>query len=158
MYFLGIDHVGVTVASLERSLAFNRDVLGLPVIERSEDEAVGDIVLIKGARIRTADLDADQGLILELVEYVARGGEWKPHDANSAGCLHLALRVSDIQAVLQRLRDSGFSVDRTPTLISGESSWSGSTVVYLRDPDGAIVELVQRPIGTGGAQGRVVAR
>ncbi|MGZ4155362.1 MAG: VOC family protein, partial [Actinomycetota bacterium] len=33
-----LDHVSVTTADLERSIAFYRDVLGLPLVDRGEME------------------------------------------------------------------------------------------------------------------------
>jgi catechol-2,3-dioxygenase len=42
------------------------------------------------------------------------------------------------------LASAGYHPDGTPTLITGAIAWEGATVVYLRDPDGAVLELVQR--------------
>lgn len=141
---LGIDHVGVTVSSLERSLVFYRDLLGLRVIEISGEEDVSDIVGIRHACLKAADLDAADGRIFELLEYVSARGNDVQQQPNGAGCAHLALRVTDIRAVLQRLADAGHHPDGTPTVMTGAIAWEGATVVYLRDPDGAVIELVQR--------------
>jgi catechol 2,3-dioxygenase-like lactoylglutathione lyase family enzyme len=142
----GIDHVGITVRNLERSLAFYRDLLGLRVIEISGgEEDVGQILGIPGARIKAADLDAGDGRIFELLEYVTAGGEAVPQRPNGPGCPHVALRVRDIAQVLQRLARAGHNPDGKPTTITGAIAWEGATVVYLRDPDGAVIELIQRP-------------
>jgi len=142
----GIDHVGITVRSLERSLAFYRDLLGLRVIEISGgDEDVGQIVGIPGARMRAADLDAGDGRIFELIEYVTAGGDAVPQRPNGPGCPHVALRVRDIAQVLQRLAAAGHNPIGKLTTITGGIAWEGATLVYLRDPDGALVELIQRP-------------
>jgi glyoxylase I family protein len=141
----GIDHVGITVRNLERSLTFYRDLLGLRVIELSGEEDIGAIVGIPGARIRAADLDVGDGRIFELLEYVAAGGDDVPQRPNGAGCPHVALRVPDLTEVLRRLAEAGHLPDGEPATITGAIAWEGATVVYLRDPDGAIIELVQRP-------------
>ena len=141
----GIDHVGITVRELERSLAFYRDLLGLRVIEISDDQDVGQIVGIPGARVKIADLDAGDGRVLELIEYVAGRGDDVPQRPNAAGCPHLALRVHDTSKVLRRLAQAGHHPDGEPTTITDAIAFEGATVVYLRDPDGAIIELVQRP-------------
>ena len=39
MTVLGIDHAGITVASIEAALGFYRDLLGLPVTGEGEDWA-----------------------------------------------------------------------------------------------------------------------
>jgi lactoylglutathione lyase len=141
----GIDHVGITVGELERSLAFYRDLLGLRVIEISDDQDVGQIVGIPGARVKIADLDAGDGRVLELIEYVAGRGDDVAQRPNAAGCPHMALRVHDISRVLRRLAKAGHHADGESTTITGSIAFEGATVVYLRDPDGAIIELVQRP-------------
>jgi catechol 2,3-dioxygenase-like lactoylglutathione lyase family enzyme len=46
-----IHHVGITVADLDRSLVFYRDLLGMAVLGRSDDEDVGVIVGLPGARV-----------------------------------------------------------------------------------------------------------
>jgi catechol 2,3-dioxygenase-like lactoylglutathione lyase family enzyme len=145
LWVSGIDHVGVTVRNLERSLTFYRDLLGLRVIELSGEEDIGEIVGIAGARIRAADLDVGDGRIFELLEYVAAAGDDVPQRPNGAGCLHVALRVPDLTKVLRRLAEAGHLPDGKPATITGAIAWEGATVVYLRDPDGAIIELVQRP-------------
>jgi catechol 2,3-dioxygenase-like lactoylglutathione lyase family enzyme len=141
----GIDHVGITVRKLERSLAFYRDLLGLRVIEISDEQDVGQIVGIPGARVKTADLDAGDGRVLELLEYVAARGDDVPQRPNAAGCPHVALQVHDIPKVLRRLARAGHNPDGEPTTITDAIAFEGATVVYLRDPDGAVIELVQRP-------------
>ena len=133
-------------ASVERSLAFYRDLLGLRVIEISHEEDVSHVVGIPGATVKAADLDAGDGRIVELLEYVAARGPDVPQSPNGAGCLHLALRVPDLVGVLQRLTEAGHVPAGTPTTITGGIAWEGATVVYLRDPDGALVELIQRPV------------
>jgi catechol 2,3-dioxygenase-like lactoylglutathione lyase family enzyme len=141
---IGLDHVGITVRNLDASLAFYRDLLGLRVIEISDEEDASTIVGITGARIRAADLDTGDGRVFELLEYVAAKGPALEQQPNQAGCAHVALRVNDIDAVLARLASAGYHPDGTPTLITGAIAWEGATVVYLRDPDGAVLELVQR--------------
>lgn len=141
----GIDHVGITVRELERSLAFYRDLLGLRVIEISGAQDVGQIVGIPGARVKIADLDAGDGRVLELLEYVAGRGDDVPQRPNAAGCPHVALQVRDLPAVLERLARAGHDPDGAPITITGAIAFEGATVVYLRDPDGAVIELVQRP-------------
>ena len=141
---VGIDHVGVTVRSLDRSLAFYRDLLGLRVIELSEEADISEIVGIRRARVKAADLDTGDGRVFELLEYVSAQGSDVQQQSNGAGCAHVALRVNDIRAALARLAAAGYHPDGTPTLLTGAKAWEGATVVYLRDPDGAVIELVQR--------------
>lgn len=143
----GIDHAGITVASLDRSLAFYRDLLGLRVIEISgpEGEDAGGVTGIRGARIRAADLDAGDGRIIELLEYIQAAADPVAQQPNAPGCPHVALRVPDLTGLLRRLAAAGYEPAGQPVTITGALAWEGAVVVYLRDPDGALIELIQRP-------------
>jgi len=57
----------------------------------------------------------------------------------------VALRVPDLSGLLGRLGQAGYAPAGHPVTITGALAWDGATVVYLRDPDGALVELIQRP-------------
>jgi catechol 2,3-dioxygenase-like lactoylglutathione lyase family enzyme len=54
--------------------------------------------------------------------------------------------VHDVEDVLRRLAEAGHRPDGEPTTICGSIAFEGATVVYLRDPDGAVVELIERPV------------
>jgi catechol 2,3-dioxygenase-like lactoylglutathione lyase family enzyme len=126
-------------------MAFYGGLLGLAVIEKGEVEDVGTVVGIPGAQLRAADMDLGDGRILELLQYVYPAGTVIRQEPNGIGCLHMAFRVDDIQEVLATLTQAGHHAMGTPTTITGTIAWHGATVVYLRDPDGALVELIQRP-------------
>jgi lactoylglutathione lyase len=143
----GLHHVGVTVADLDRSLAFYRDLLGIDVRERSE-EAGGDVATITGlagAHVRIADLELGDGRVIELLEYVAPAGRPLAQRTCDPGSCHLALEVPDIAAAARRLRDAGVELRSDPvTLADAGPHWTGVRVVYTIDPDGVTVELVER--------------
>jgi catechol 2,3-dioxygenase-like lactoylglutathione lyase family enzyme len=138
----GIHHVGISVADLERSLGFYRDLLGLGLIALSEEEEVGSVAGIAGARARFADLDAGHGQLVELVQYstCTRGD---PQPPNVAGSCHFSLRVQDLESALARLASAGITpLGKSATLTGGV--WDGCSVVYVRDPDGMLVELIEQ--------------
>ena len=144
-----IHHVGVTVSSIDRSLAFYRDLLGLAVLDQGVDEGpwIDDVLGIDGACIATADLDAGDGAVLELVEYRRPGDEAADTRSSQAGTLHVAVRVASVAETLARIGDAGGRPisRRAVTLDLPGSPWHGITVAYTHDPDGAIVELVEVP-------------
>ena len=67
----GIDHAGITVASLQAALGFYRDLLGLRVTGQGEDEGpeLDAITGLSGVRMRYAELDLGGGQLLELIEF-----------------------------------------------------------------------------------------
>ena len=62
------------------------------------------------------------------------------------GVFRFAVAVDDVQESYERLRDSGVSVNPPYTFgLPGTPITDGLTILFLRDPDGVLVELVQRP-------------
>jgi len=137
-------HTGYTVSDLERSLVFYRDLLGMRVLDRSKDEDVAAVVGIPGARVQAADLDAGQGQVLELLEYSTGSAEQPVHGPDTIGTSHLSLQVDELSSTLSRLAEAGFEPMGQVTALEDGGVWEGCTVVYLRDPDGMIVELVEQ--------------
>ena len=147
MTVLGIDHAGITVGSIEASLAFYRDLLGLHVTDEGVDQGpeLDAIAGLSGARIRYAELDLGGGRLLEVIEYLAPTGMPLSQRPCDPGASHLALRVDDVDALCERLTAAGVSFAGRPTTITAPGPWRGARCVYLDDPDGRTVELVQRP-------------
>jgi diaminopimelate decarboxylase len=144
----GIDHVSVTCASIERSLAFYRDGLGLALLDSGAETGarIGAVVGLPGARLRFAELALGDGRLVELLEYEAPAGRALHPQPNDAGAAHVALAVDDLGAALRRLREHGFDSRSAPvTLDDHEGTWKDVTLAYVDDPDGFVVELIQRP-------------
>jgi catechol 2,3-dioxygenase-like lactoylglutathione lyase family enzyme len=140
---LGLDHLSVTTADIERSLGFYRDVLGLVV--RSVGEVSGDAVEritgVAGARLLGASLDLGGGQSLELIEY-ARPGEQHGWSSTAPGSGQIGLAVDDLDGARRRLADAGITIRSEPTEVTeGGSTGRRMTVI---DPDGMPVELVER--------------
>jgi catechol 2,3-dioxygenase-like lactoylglutathione lyase family enzyme len=127
----GIDHVGVVVADLERSLRFYRDLLGIRVLR--------EITGWSDQRVLIADLDLGDGRLLELIERP----QADPRPEGDTG-MHVAIVVDDIEAVWTRLTEAGVPARSRPvTLHDSGPRWNGVAVAYVSDPDGVTVELVQ---------------
>lgn len=146
-----IDHVGLTVADLDRALEFWCGRLGLRLLNRVT-ESGPDIASLIGAdsvELEIADLDGGDGRIIELIRYIRPAG--RPIQARSSdpGSAHLAVRVDDVDAALERVRGSqGRQISRRPVLLHDPGgAWDGVTCCYIADPDGNIIELVHRPGG-----------
>lgn len=129
-----IHHVGVTVAQLERSLAFYRDLLGFRVIGVSDGEDVGSIIGVRGARARMADLEAGNGQVLEVTEYEPPSRGKPGTGPNAAGSCHLSFQVADLRSALARLARAGVVPIGETTLLEGDEIWQGCS---LGDPVGA---------------------
>jgi catechol 2,3-dioxygenase-like lactoylglutathione lyase family enzyme len=143
----GIDHAGITVASLRAALHFYRDLLGLRVTDEGEDSGpeLDAITGLSGVHMRFAELDLGSGQLLEMIEYTPAEGGHLVQGPRDSGASHLALRVDDVDALCARLISAGVTVPGRPTTITAAGAWKGARCVYVEDPDGRTVELVQRP-------------
>jgi len=145
---IAADHTGITVSSLERSLAFWRDVLGFELSHTAHQtgEMASEITGVGGAEIKLAVVKTPGGHKIELLEYIApadckRHVAFRPCDV---GSVHVALIVDDLDAVLSAINVSGWKAAGKPqTLQSGPNA--GKRVVYVRDPDGTTIEFMQQP-------------
>jgi catechol 2,3-dioxygenase-like lactoylglutathione lyase family enzyme len=141
----GVSHFGIQVADLERSVPFYRDALGLELVTRwtRTEEYIQELVGYPGVELRVAvfRLPCSEAF-LEVLEYgnVERQAI-DPSTANP-GTAHLCLYVRDLDALHERLLAGGtrfVSGIKTPTV--GPNA--GGKVVYMLDPDGIRVELLQ---------------
>ena len=146
MRILGLDHVSVTTADIARSLAFYRDLLGLPV--RGVGELTGDevdrITGTPGVRLLSADLDLGRGQVLELLEYVG-AADGVALGLEHPGAGHIGLLVDDLDEVHGSLVAAGVTVKSAPVGLTEPGDWHGVRCMTVLDPDGVAVELVERP-------------
>jgi catechol 2,3-dioxygenase len=142
---VGIGHVHLKVADIDRSLAFWVGVLGFEVQQRWHDQA---------AFISAGGYHHHIG----LNTWQSRGGH--PPPPGSTGLFHVAVLYPDRRTLADALRrclDVGIPID-------GASDHGVSEAIYLRDPDENGVELYRdrpqedwpRP-ETGGEPGDHVA-
>ena len=145
-HIIATDHTGITVANLERSLSFWRDVLGFELSHRAHHtgDLASEVTGVPGAEISIAVLKG-YGHKIELLEYLApperKRMEPRPCDV---GSVHVAFTVDNLDAVLSTIAASGWKAAGQPqTLQSGPNA--GKRVVYVRDPDGTTIEFMQPP-------------
>ena len=128
MRLRALDHVGLKVKDLDRSLRFYQG-LGLTVLRTRGPDADGS----RFAVIQVGDQELN---ISCRPEYVAPGKD------NAVGIDHFCFQVdaASIDEVLTALRKAGIAV------VSGPLERRDSTALILHDPDGVHVELqLRRP-------------
>src|SRR5690349_9275406 len=137
------DHVGLTVADLDRVTAFFV-ALGLEVEGRTfvEGEFLDTVCGIPGSRTEIVMLvPPDGGTRLELASFVRPDHEPGLPDAmaNVLGLRNVAFEVDDLQAAVDELAEDGYA------LVGGIGEWESSwKMAYVRGPEGLIVSLAQR--------------
>jgi glyoxylase I family protein len=146
---IATDHTGITVSNLERSLAFWQDVLGFQFSHRAHHigDLASEVTGLPGAEISLAVLKG-YGHKIELLEYLAPADrkhvDLRPCDV---GSVHVAFTVDNLDSVLSTIAASGWkAVGKPQTLNTGPNA--GKRVVYVRDPDGTTIELMQPPLSS----------
>jgi catechol 2,3-dioxygenase-like lactoylglutathione lyase family enzyme len=123
-------------------------VLGFELSHRTEHtgDLASKVTGVAGAKLTLAVLKAP-GHKIELLEYDAPADRThiKPQPRPcDVGSVHVAFMVDDLDAALERIAGSGWQAAGTPqTLPSGPNA--GKRVIYVRDPDGTTIELMQPP-------------
>jgi catechol 2,3-dioxygenase-like lactoylglutathione lyase family enzyme len=137
------DHVGITVADLDRAMAFFVG-LGLEVEGRMfmEGEFVDTVIGIPNSRSEIVTLrPPGGGTGLELSSFTRPNHEPGSPAAMSTelGLRNVMFEVDDLQAVVDRLAADGYG------LVGGigqyEDMWR---MAYVRGPEGIIVALAER--------------
>lgn len=145
MSILRFTHVGICVADVDRSIRFYRDRLGFQV--RSElrigGEPTSTLLRLPGADLQAVYLERD-GMRIELLYYHAppATGAGKPRSMGERGLTHLSLRVDNLADLLREMRADGVEILDDSRIDLPEFQ---AGAVFVCDPDGTLIELVQSP-------------
>jgi methylmalonyl-CoA epimerase len=129
-----LDHIGIAVRSLDDSLRFYRDTMGL---------SVAGIEEVNAEKVRVAMLPLGETRI-ELLEATAPDSAIARHlEKRGEGIHHIAVLVPDLDAHLQRLEAEGVRI--LPS--KGTYGASGHRYAFLHPSGcgGVLVELVESP-------------
>ncbi|KQX34313.1 lactoylglutathione lyase [Devosia sp. Root436] len=127
---VGFEHVGMTCGDLDRTIAFYCGLLGLTLALRKKNE-----------RGEMAFLDTGSGM-LEIAcpdADIARSRDVPPHEA---GMRHLTFAFESVDAIFEKLAAAGVELIEPPR--PAYFIEMIKRVAFVRDPDGTIVELIER--------------
>ena len=150
-----LQNLAHTTESLEKTVPFYRDLLGLPLNGARDpltqqpqklDEDMSKFTATKGMSFRAATFRIPNAAFgFELTEFT--GGSRKPVRPNiqDVGAATLVLQVRDMDKVLAKVKASGaiiVTVGGAPVNPTGNPN-SNLREIVVRDPDGFFVELQQ---------------
>ena len=144
---LSTGHTGITVSDLDRSIRFYRDLLQCEVSPpvRAEGPFFETVTGVSGCQIDVAFARVP-GHVIELLCYRNPPSEPSTLRACNPGFMHVCLKVSDLDRVVELVRSAGFE-PVGPIQQAHGGPVSGLKVVYVRDPDGVVLELIEEPPG-----------
>jgi catechol 2,3-dioxygenase-like lactoylglutathione lyase family enzyme len=146
-----LDHTAIVVGNTDASLAFYRDTLGMQVAGTAENYGPEQERLnnVFGVRLRITALRAEQGIGVELLDYLApKTGRALPVDtlANDAWHWQINFARDDLATVSTAIRAHSGSASAPAYVSPGvvdftEPARLGVQALLLRDPDGHAVAL-----------------
>jgi methylmalonyl-CoA epimerase len=126
-----IDHLGIAVRSLDQALLFYRDQLGMDVAMRET---------VAAEKVNVAMLPVGEPRIELLEPTEADSVVGKFLDKRGEGLHHVALKVQDLHAVVERLRASGARLLNEPRAGAGGHLY---IFVHPSSTGGVLLELIQ---------------
>jgi catechol 2,3-dioxygenase-like lactoylglutathione lyase family enzyme len=150
----GVDSIGITVADMDRAVAFYSKVLTFEKV--SDTEVAGEdyerLEGVFGLRMRVVRMRLGNESI-ELTEYLAPKGRPIPVDSrsNDRWFQHVAVIVSDMDKAYAWLRQN--NVEHASSGPQRLPEWNknaaGISAFYFKDPDEHPVEILQFPPDKG---------
>jgi len=146
-----VHHLGFTVSDLDRSVEFYSRLLRVePFLRRVyREEFVSEIVGYEGTVMDCAMFAIPRsGAILELLQYLEPPPGRVSMETFNVGNAHLCLVVDDLDEEYRRLVETGVELRSPPVTVPSdieEEPGRGGKALYLRDPDGITVELLELP-------------
>lgn len=132
---IGIDHIGIAVNNLDEAISLYRDFLGL--------ELEGAHV-VEEQKVRVASFSTDEETRIELLEPTeGESPVAKFIEKRGEGIHHIALKVRNIEAVLEELKEKGLRlVDEKPRVGVG-----GAKIAFIhpKSTRSVLIELCEKP-------------
>lgn len=126
-----IDHLGIAVRSIDRALEFYRDQLGL-------DVSLRETVAQEKVSVAMLPLGDPRIELLEPTENDSTVGKFL--DKRGEGLHHIAIRVPDLAASVDRLRAAGAKLLNEPRTGAGGHLY---VFVHPSSTGGVLLELIQ---------------
>lgn len=162
MKIRSLSHVGLTVSNFEKAVKWYYDMFGFRLISEQvlQEEQVNNLYplyKLKNTEIHLGFLRAPKGGVVEIFEFSNSLPEeqviW-----NKPGLTHMTYDVKNIKKWYNELKRKGVEFFSEPQQTDG-TEW-----VFLKDPDGNLIELIDLKANygviriLGGIAGKVMAK
>lgn len=125
-------HTSIRIRNPEKSIGFYTKHLGMQVMSRREiSQNDAEVIFLQDPERK--------GATLELTYYRKQENFLQP-DYDDRLFDHLAFEVKDMDATIAAMREEGITITDEPFRLG----LGGSTLAFVEDPDGTLIELIQR--------------
>jgi lactoylglutathione lyase len=124
-------HASIRTSNMEKSIGFYTKMLGLKVLSRKE-------IKVTNAEIVFLQDPAGKGCTLELTLYRNQKKFTQP-EYEERLFDHLGFEVADMDKTIAAMRMEKIAVTDEPFKFS-----PNTTIAFIEDPDGTLIELIER--------------
>jgi lactoylglutathione lyase len=126
------DHASIRTSDVERSIDFYTRLLGVKVLSRRKiKQTNAEIIFLRDHK--------GEGCTLELTFYRDQKKFVQP-DYKERLFDHLAFTVNDMKQTIAAMRKEKVIVTDEPFKLAR----NGSTIAFVEDPDGTLIELIEK--------------
>ncbi|HTY74111.1 MAG TPA: VOC family protein [Candidatus Nanoarchaeia archaeon] len=125
-------HASIRVSNMERSIAFYEKFLNLKLQKRMEIPAnKAELAFLQDAQAKGATLELT--FFRDQKKFVQADYEDRLFD-------HLAFQVDEMKKTLDAMRKARVTITDEPYRLSPK----GSLIAFVEDPDGTLIELIEK--------------
>lgn len=125
-------HTSIRTSNMDRSINFYTRLLGLTLVNRRKiPQNNAEIAFLKDPKAK--------GATLELT-YYRKQKKFLQADYEDRVFDHLAFEVKNIQKTIEAMRKAKVTITDEPFKLSP----AGSLIAFVEDPDGTLIELIER--------------
>jgi lactoylglutathione lyase len=125
-------HTSIRTSNMNRSIDFYTRLLGLTLVNRREiPQNNAEIAFLRDPQAK--------GSVLELTFY-RKQKKFIQADYEDRLFDHIAFEVKDMKKIIAAMRSEKVSITDEPFKLSP----TGSTIAFVEDPDGTLIELIER--------------
>ena len=125
-------HSSVRTSNMKRSIEFYTKLLGLKIVRRMEiAQTNSELVFLQDPEAKGATLELT--FYRDQKKFVQADYEDRLFD-------HLAFEVKDMNKTVAAMRNAGVTITDEPYRLSP----TGSLLAFVEDPDGTLIELIQK--------------
>lgn len=125
-------HTSIRTSNIDRSIDFYTRLMGFKLVDRHE-------IRQNNAEIAFLQDPQGKGAKLELTFY-RNQRKFIQADYEDRLFDHIALEIGDMGQMISKLRTEGVTITDEPFHLSP----GGSLIAFIEDPDGTLIELIER--------------